>query len=114
MKEMICIVCPVGCHLTIDSQMNVFNNKCKRGEIYAKKELTNPTRVVTSTVRINSTIQRRVPVKTVEPIPKEKIFALMTLLQEVSLKVPVQRGDIILNNVLDTGIDVVSTMHLEE
>jgi CxxC motif-containing protein len=114
MKEMICIVCPVGCHMTIDSNMNVFNNKCKRGEVYAKKELTNPTRVVTSTVRIESNLQRRVPVKTLEPIPKEKIFDLMALLQDVTLKAPVHRGDVVLKNVFDTGIDVVCTMQLEE
>ena len=112
MKEMICIVCPVGCHMSVDANMNVFNNKCKRGEVYAKKELTNPTRMVTSTVRVKSTLQNRVSVKTTDAIPKGKIFELMSLLTEITLEAPIQRGHVVIENVFDTGVDIVTTASL--
>ena len=114
-KDMICIVCPVGCHLTIDTDSHdVDNNKCKRGEVYARKELLAPTRMLTSTVKVNSIHQRRLPIKTEDAIPKGKIFDLMDLLNEVDLKVPVHMGDIILENVFDTGVNVVASMSLKE
>ena len=114
-KEMICIVCPVGCHLSIDTETHeVKNNKCKRGERYAKKELLNPTRMLTSTVKIDSIQQRRLPVKTTDAIPKDKLFELMTMLENVDLKVPVTMGDVVLSNIFDTGVDVVATMSLKD
>lgn len=114
-KEMICIVCPVGCHLSIDTDsMEVTGNRCPRGAKYAKIEITNPTRVVTSTVKVNSKFQRRVSVKTTNAIPKGRIFDLMDLLDSVELEVPVRIGDSVLENVFDSGEDVVVTMKLEE
>ncbi|MFW6298278.1 MAG: DUF1667 domain-containing protein [Bacillota bacterium] len=114
-KEMICIVCPVGCHLSIDTEtLEVTGNRCPRGETYAKKEITNPTRVVTSTVKINSNLQRRVSVKTSGPIPKGNIFDLMDMLNSVELDAPVEIGDVVLENVFDSGEDVIVTMKLEE
>ena len=60
-REMICIVCPVGCHLTVDEEtLEVTGNRCPRGAKYGKKELTNPTRMLTSTVKTNASIQRRI------------------------------------------------------
>ncbi len=112
---MICIVCPVGCHLSIDTDSHeVANNKCKRGERYAQKELLDPTRMVTSTVSIDSIHQRRVPVKTTDAIPKGKIFDLMDLLETIDLKVPTDLGEVVIANVFDTGVDVVTTMSLHD
>ncbi len=114
-KDMICIVCPVGCHLTIDTEtLKTDNNKCKRGERYAEKELLNPTRMLTSTVKINSVHQRRMPIKTTDAIPKDRLFDLMKMLDDVDLKVPVRIGHKILTNVFDTGVDVVASMSLEQ
>jgi len=114
-KDMICIVCPVGCHVSIDTESHeVTNNKCKRGERYAQKELLNPTRMVTSTVSINSIHQRRIPVKTTDAIPKDKIFDLMDMLESVRLEVPFKMNDVVIDNVFDTGVDIVATMSLNE
>jgi CxxC motif-containing protein len=114
-KEMICIVCPVGCRLSIDTDtLEVTGNRCPRGDKYAKTEITNPTRIVTSTVKVNSTLQRRVSVKTSDPIPKGKIFDLIDKLDSVDLKVPVNIGDVVIENVFDTGVDVIVTMKLGE
>lgn len=112
-REMICIVCPVGCHLEVDENLKVQNNKCKRGELYAKKEILNPTRMLTSTVRINSKHQARVSVKTTDAVPKQSLFIIMDMLDEIHLKVPVSLGDVVIKNVLDTGIDIVVTMSLK-
>ncbi len=112
---MTCIVCPVGCHLSIDTETHeVDNANCKRGERYAKKELLNPTRMLTSTVKINSVHQRRMPIKTTDAIPKDKLFELMDLLDEIDLKVPVNLGEVVIKNVFDTGVDVVTTMSLRK
>ena len=74
MKELTCIICPRGCHLVVDDDLNVTGNNCPRGPIYAKNELTHPTRTLTSTVKIISTEEVALPVKSDNPLPKEKIF----------------------------------------
>ena len=74
MKELTCIICPRGCHLVVDDELNVTGNTCPRGAVYAKQELTHPTRTLTSTVRIESEIEVSLPVKSDKPLPKEKIF----------------------------------------
>ncbi len=79
-RELICIGCPLGCPLTVTmegTEITVTGNTCKRGEIYAKKEVTNPTRVVTSSVHVEGGVIAMVSVKTKDDIPKDKIFACM-------------------------------------
>ena len=89
-KEMVCIVCPMGCHLTIDTDtLDVKGNTCPRGAIYAKEELTAPKRVITSTVRVVGGIHNRLPVKTSTSIPKELNFECMKLLNNIEVKAPV-------------------------
>ena len=111
MKELICIVCPKGCHLKVDEENNyrVTGNSCEKGEAYGKKELTNPTRVVTSTVRLSGASIRRLPVKTNGDIPKQDIFRAVALLDGASAAAPVRRGDVIVPNVLGLGVDFVAT-----
>lgn len=109
-KNMICIVCPMGCHLTVDTEtLEVTGNTCPRGDKYGKEELTAPKRVITSTVRIKGGIHNRVSVKTNDAIPKELNFKCMELLKSVELQSPVKRGDVVLKNIFDTGVDVVVT-----
>ncbi|WP_053955373.1 DUF1667 domain-containing protein [Inediibacterium massiliense] len=110
-KEMICIVCPMGCHLEVDKQgeeYTVQGNKCKRGQEYAVKELTAPTRVVTTTVKIKNGILNRLPVKTKEPIPKDKIFECMKLMDSIEVTAPIHVGDVIIKDILGTGVDLVA------
>ena len=77
MKELICICCPRGCHLKVDEEKKeVTGNACPRGKEYGINEVTNPVRVVTSTVKITGANLRRLPVKTDKPIPKGKIFEI--------------------------------------
>lgn len=109
-KKLICIVCPRGCHLTVDTELEkVEGNTCKRGEVYGLNEVKNPTRIVTSTVKIDNCNNMVVPVKTKEPIPKEMIFDVMKEINKASISLPIKVGDIIIDNILNTGVDVVST-----
>ena len=114
MKELICIVCPKGCHLTVDEEKDwaVPGNGCPRGAEYGRAELTNPTRVVTSTVRLLGGSYPRCPVKTDRPIPRELIFPVMAALDGVTAASPVHCGDIILENVCGTGANIVATRSL--
>lgn len=110
MTNLICIVCPRGCHLTVDNELNVTGNGCKRGAEYGKRELTNPTRMITSTVKlVGSSELNRLPVMTDNPIPKGKIFEVMQEINKASCKCPVNIHDVIISNVLDLGVNIVAT-----
>ena len=116
MTELICIVCPKGCHLKVDEENGyaVTGNSCEKGAAYGKKELTNPTRVVTSTVRVEGGQKRRVSVKTNRDIPKEKMLEAVALLDHVTLTAPVHIWDMVLENILDTGANFVATGTVEK
>lgn len=115
MKNFICIVCPKGCHLEVDENtLEVHGNSCPRGEEYGRNELQNPVRVVTSTVRLKSGTDSRLPVKTDRPIPKHLMLQSVRLLDEVLVKAPVKTGDIVLKNILGTGADFVSTKSVKD
>ncbi|MBN1684164.1 MAG: DUF1667 domain-containing protein [Gammaproteobacteria bacterium] len=111
-QEMICICCPIGCNLSvekIDGVIRVTGNKCPRGKAYAEQELLNPERIVTTTVKLTGGLYPVIPVKTGRPIPKTKIFEVMDILSNVEITVPVHIGDVVVKNILDTGVDVVIT-----
>ncbi len=112
--ELTCINCPLGCPLVVTLEdgkvVSVTGNTCKRGEVYGRKEVTNPTRIVTTTVPVDgSDRERMLSVKTASDVPKESIFAVMEALANVRAQAPVQIGDVVLANVCDTGVDVVAT-----
>lgn len=114
MKELICIVCPQGCHLKVDEENGcaVTGNACPRGAEYGKMELTHPTRVVTSTVRCRGGAYPRCPVKTDGPVPKEQMLQVMAALEGVTLTAPVTVGQVVIENVCGTGANVVATRNL--
>ena len=115
-RELTCIGCPMGCPLTIELKQgevaSVTGNTCKRGEAYARKEVTNPTRIVTSSVMVEGGSLAAVSVKTKEDIPKEKIFDCMKALKGVKVQAPVHIGDVIVKNVAGTGVDIVATKNI--
>ena len=115
-KNLTCINCPMGCALTVEMNegeiISVSGNTCNRGDAYARKELTDPTRIVTSTVRVTGGNSDTVSVKTKEDIPKGKIFECIRALKDVRIQAPVHIGDVIVSNVADTGIDIVATSNV--
>jgi len=114
--NLICIGCPLGCPLTVEMEGNevksVAGNTCPRGDAYAKKELTNPTRIVTSTVRVAGGRLAMVSVKTENDIPKGKIFECVKALKDVEVTAPVRIGDVIVENVAGTGVNVIATKNV--
>lgn len=113
MTKLICITCPRGCHLEVDDNMNVTGNFCPRGAKYAIDELTNPKRMVTSTVKVEDGELKRLPVMTSSPIPKDKIFDVMEEIKKVSVKAPLELGSVIIENILGLGVNIVSTRTLK-
>jgi CxxC motif-containing protein len=117
MKEMVCIVCPVGCLLNIEGNgenLSVSGNKCSRGTVYALEEINAPKRVVTATCLIDgdnsdTASVRRVPVKTSSPCLREKIPALLQDIYKVKVSLPVKRGDIIIEGWKGEDFNVVAT-----
>ena len=112
-RELICIGCPMGCRMTVTMEQGqvtqVSGNTCRRGDAYARREVTNPTRIVTSTVRVEGGILPVVSVKTREDIPKGKIFDCVKALQELVVEAPVRIGEVLLADVAGTGGDIVAT-----
>lgn len=113
-RELTCIICPRGCHLQIDDDLNVSGNHCPRGAIYAKSELTDPRRTLTTTVRLLGKERTRLSVKTSAPIPKGLMLKAMDELASVVMKAPVAIGDIVLRDVCGTGISVIATRTVKE
>ena len=114
MTSIICITCPKGCRLSVDEEngYQVTGNGCPRGEIYGRNELQHPIRVITSTVRIEGAAVPRLPVKTDKPLPKEKMFECMHLLDGITAKSPVRVGSVLAENILGTDVNIVATKSL--
>lgn len=110
MKEIICIVCPVGCRLKVDEEKDfkVTGNACARGEKYGREELQNPSRVLTSTVRMLGGRYRRLPVRTDAPIPKAKLFEAMEEIRRQEVRSPVHAGEVLVEDLAGTGIRLIS------
>lgn len=116
-RELTCIGCPLGCTLIVSMEnrtvVSVEGNTCRRGDDYARKEVTNPTRIVTSTVRVEGGKDVTVAVKTKKDIPKSMIFDCVKALKGVTVKAPVKIGDVILSNAAGTGVDIVASSNVE-
>lgn len=111
-RNIICISCPLGCHLVVTKDgdnISVTGNTCKNGEKYGIEEMTNPKRVIPTTVVCLNGKLPRLPVKTADAVPKGMIFDIMKEINKVEVKAPVKMGQVIIPNVLNTGVDVVAT-----
>lgn len=114
-KEMICISCPLGCHLAVDdgdkNDIKVTGNTCPRGKVYAVNEVTCPKRMVTSSVKVADSDAKLVSVKTSEAIPKESIFDCLEVIKSITATAPVKAGDVLYKNVCNSGADIIATKH---
>ena len=116
-KERTCIVCPIGCRLTVevndDRSISVSGNRCKRGKEYAQEEFRDPRRVVTATCAISGAALPRMPVRSSTGVPVDSMAAFLARVYELRLDAPVKRGAVVLSDVNGTGIDVVSTSTMD-
>ena len=114
MAELICIVCPKGCRLKVDeTTFAVSGNSCEKGAEYGANELRNPTRTLTSTVKLENGALPRCPVRTCAPIPKNLMFDAMAAREGVTLTAPVKIGQVAVKNLLGTGTDVIVTRNID-
>lgn len=115
-RSLTCIGCPLGCAVSVELEdgqiINVAGNTCKRGDDYARKEITRPMRIVTSTVPVKNGDIPVVSVKTEHDIPKEKIMDIMKCLASLCVPAPIHIGDIILENAAQTGVNIVATKNV--
>ncbi len=115
-KEFTCVSCPMGCTLQAspadDGEFKISGNKCKRGLIYGLQEMKDPRRNISSTVCVKGAEINALPVKTAKPIPKNKIFEVMEELNKIIVEAPIHVGDVIIEDVLHTGVNIVATRNL--
>jgi CxxC motif-containing protein len=116
-KEMLCIICPLGCSLTVNftqkAIQSVKGNQCERSLGYAEKEIFNPERTLTTTVRVKHGHLPLISVRTNKPLPKELLFDAMNVLAEIEVEAPIKIGHKIVGNLFNTGVDVVATKNVE-
>lgn len=118
-RKLTCIGCPMGCQMevTLDGVeiIEIAGNTCLRGDAYARKEISNPTRIVTSSVRVlgSKTGATTVSCKTRSDVPKASIFNCIKDIVDVCVQAPVHIGDVVKANVAGTGVDMVATKDVE-
>ncbi len=113
MRELICIRCPRGCHLSVDDNGNVSGNSCPLGKEYALEEVNDPKRMVTSFVRVSNRRDTMLSVRTSKPISKNLMFKVMDEINKVKVKAPVEIGKVLIKNIFDTGVDIIATNSID-
>ncbi|MBR5222535.1 MAG: DUF1667 domain-containing protein [Clostridia bacterium] len=115
-KEVICTVCPRGCHINVVGTETTVENLegygCKRGIEYATNEYLSPVRILTTIVKIEGVENDLLPVRSNKALPKDKLFDCMEVIRKATVKLPVKIGDVIVENICDTGVDIVATKPL--
>ena len=110
-KDLICIVCPIGCRLTVTGtvdDLKVSGNICPKGVTYAHDEITNPMRMICTTVKIEGGIHNVIPVKTDKPIPDKYKLEVVKAVNNIVLTSPVKMGDIVIHDLFGTGVNIVA------
>lgn len=119
-----CTTCPSECLLTVEVEResdgsvaavrSVTGNSCPRGDKFAHQELTCPMRVLTTTVAVSGGDEALLPVRTAEAIPLELHAQAIALIRGLVVNAPIHMGDIILPNLLDTSINLVASMDIDQ
>lgn len=113
-KNLTCIVCPMGCNLKAEVEGNevksISGNECKRGELYARSEIMQPVRTLTTTILTGD--GRLLPVRTDKPIPKDLIFECMKEINRQTVALPIKVGDVIIKNIANTGANIIASKNM--
>ncbi len=112
-RQFICTACPKGCMLKVilegDEVVKIEGYTCRLGKDYAFAEITDPRRMVASTVRVRNGLHPLLPVYTVSAVPKPKIREVLEAIRGVELDAPVKMKEVLIENVAGTGINVVAS-----
>jgi len=115
-RHFICVTCPVGCAIEAaveDGELReITGQACKRGIAFVREELTAPKRMLTTTVRVKGGVLPLVPVRSTAALPKELLLPVAALLRGVALEAPVREHQVVVSNVLDTGVDIIASRDL--
>ena len=114
--KILCIRCPKGCELKVSKQKNdlkVEGNECRIGIDYAIEEIKNPRRIVSSTIKIINSNYPRLPVRTKDSVPKNKIKKVIEEIKSKTIKSPVKKDQIIIKNIANTGSDLIAERNME-
>ncbi len=113
-KTITCIICPKGCQINVEGDRSrvalIENAQCTRGETYAATEFTHPCRILTSSVRMEGDGRRMLPIRSSAPIPREMLLACMHEIQKCSISTPVQMHQVIIPDILGSGVDMIACM----
>ena len=115
-KKVPCISCPLGCRIIVKEDGKYFHvsgSECKKGNEYAIKEITDPQRIITTTIRIKNGIREMLPVKSEKMIQKQLIRECVEELSKVEIFAPIERGEIVFKNILNTGVNIIATRDME-
>lgn len=112
-RSLVCVSCPLGCPIEVEIEngqvISVRGNTCKRGDAYARTEVTNPVRSLTTSVKLEGGIHTVVPVKSSSPVPKDRMFDCMKEINGAVIKAPVKIGDVVIENICGLGVDIIAT-----
>lgn len=116
-KIVTCTLCPIGCKIEIEiekDKIKVTGHTCKLGKEYATQEVKDPRRMLTTTIKIKDSTQKMLPVRSQKEIPKNLLRECVKKVSELKIKAPVKRGQIIYKNILNTGVDIISTRDMDK
>lgn len=110
-KEIICVICPSSCRITVKGDGKnisaITGYTCSRGKEYAQNEYIAPKRTLTTTVKAEGYTCPIIAVRSDKPMPKEKMFDAMEEIRKVTAKPPFAVGKVVIENILDTGVNIV-------
>ncbi len=109
--KLLCIVCPESCEMEIcekEGELIFPKEICGRGQDYARQEINNPSRVLTTTVPILSGEIAVLPVRTFRPIPKSKLIEALQQIASIEVNASVKVGDIICRDLVGTGVPLIA------
>ena len=115
-----CIICPMGCNMEVilDREKGivekVLDNGCPRGAKYAEKELLNPTRTLTTTIKVLQGNLAVVPVKSQDELPKDRLLQFMEVIRRAEVKAPIKVGDVLIKDILGSGVDIIACADVEK
>lgn len=116
-KTFTCITCPRGCAITakeVDGQLVVSGNGCKRGVDYASSEYYHPSRVLTTTIRVEGGRIPLIPVRSTKPVLMDKIIPIMDQLAKTVIPAPIKMGEVLIQNIQGTGVNIVASRSLDK
>jgi len=116
-KDIRCIICPTGClvHVeNINGELIIEGHSCKRGEEYAREEFVSPKRILTTTMQIENGFLPLVPVRSDNPILKDKLEDALKQIARTKTKAPIKMGDVLIENILGLGINIIASRDLQK